>query len=75
MIDGNTFGLTILYLSELTLFPRLAAGVHWFRLICAAEGADMGETFKALLHSLAGGLSKGPFNHEARAEVGLEQAW
>ncbi|KAK9841403.1 hypothetical protein WJX74_005146 [Apatococcus lobatus] len=54
---------------------HVAVGVHWFRLICAAEGADMGETFKALLHNLAGGLAKGPFNHEARAEVGLKQAW
>ena len=43
--------------------------------MCAAKGVDTGETFKALLHSLAGGLSKGPFNHKARAEVGLEQEW
>jgi len=48
-------------------------GVAWFERICAALGASSAATYRHWLASLAPDLLKGPFNHAARAEVGLSR--
>ncbi|KAK9805659.1 hypothetical protein WJX72_010644 [[Myrmecia] bisecta] len=54
---------------------HVAVGVAWFRRICSALEADPGTSFRVLLSELCPNLLKGPFNHETRVEVGLEQSW
>lgn len=56
---------------------HVAVGVSWFRRVCAAlgDGAPAAR-YRALLAQLAPDLLKGvpPYNHAARAEVGLPRA-
>ncbi|KAI8466191.1 MAG: hypothetical protein J3K34DRAFT_387568 [Monoraphidium minutum] len=54
---------------------HVAIGVGWFKRVCAATGAPPPPSFRALLAALSPELLKGPFNHEARAEVGLPREW
>ncbi|CAG9467607.1 unnamed protein product [Pedinophyceae sp. YPF-701] len=56
---------------------HVAIGVSWFVRVCDALGErDYGEAFRADMR--AAGLVdvlRGPFNHGARAEVGMDRAW
>lgn len=54
---------------------HVAVGVAWFRAVCGAIGVDPATRFAQTLTSLCPDLLKGPFNHEAREEVGLAREW
>ncbi|CAD7700944.1 unnamed protein product [Ostreobium quekettii] len=54
---------------------HVAVGVAWFTRVCDALGEDPGCVFRAELAALCPDLLKGPFNHEAREEVGLQRGW
>ncbi|MEZ5895640.1 MAG: ferritin-like domain-containing protein [Parvularculaceae bacterium] len=51
---------------------HVAAGVRWFRRICAGRGVNPVETFHRLVRQRFNGELKPPFNDEARALAGLE---
>eukprot|EP00775_Hariotina_reticulata_P012203 gene12203-12340_t len=54
---------------------HVAVGVIWFTRLCAALAMDPPTTFRSWLTALAPELLKGPFNHPARQEVGLQRSW
>jgi uncharacterized ferritin-like protein (DUF455 family) len=50
---------------------HVAIGAKWFRFLCAREGKDAAETFRALVRANFRGGLKPPFNDLARAAAGL----
>lgn len=64
--------LEIIYRDEIT---HVAAGVRWFRHVCAARGLDPETAYADRLTRLHPGGLKGPFNAEARTEAGMPAAW
>lgn len=53
---------------------HVAAGSRWFAFACALEGVEPRSTFNALLKEFARGSLFGPFNVEARAQAGFDEA-
>ncbi|HET8818886.1 MAG TPA: ferritin-like domain-containing protein [Xanthomonadaceae bacterium] len=53
---------------------HVAAGSRWFRWHCERAGVDPHPTFRALLREHARDVLHGPFNLEARAAAGFDQA-
>ena len=54
---------------------HVAVGVAWFTRLCFALGSEPGAVFRGWLNALCPELLKGPFNHDARREVGLQEDW
>ncbi|MEO8161143.1 MAG: ferritin-like domain-containing protein [Arenimonas sp.] len=53
---------------------HVAIGSRWFAWCCEREGKAPGETFLELLHDVARGAIRGPFNLEARRAAGFDDA-
>lgn len=53
----------------------MAVGVHWFRRVCGVLGLDPQHEFRSWAAHTNPDALKGPFNHEARALVGMERNW
>lgn len=64
--------LDIIYRDEIT---HVAAGVRWFRHVCAARGLVPETEYQARLPRLHPGGLKGPFNAEARGAAGMPAEW
>jgi len=64
--------LTIIYNEEIA---HVAAGVNWFKYICALENRTENAYFRALLKDHFKGSLKPPFNIEARDLAGLERSF
>jgi len=54
---------------------HVAAGVRWFRAICAAGGERPDAAFRERLDRHFAGPLKRPFNGEARDRAGFPRAW
>ncbi|MEL6363301.1 MAG: ferritin-like domain-containing protein [Pseudomonadota bacterium] len=54
---------------------HVAAGVRWFKAVCAARGVEAGPYFRHLVGTRFAGSLKPPFNETARAEAGFEAAF
>jgi hypothetical protein len=54
---------------------HVAVGVAWFRRTCAALDSEPGGLFRAWVGHLCPDVLKGPFNDDARVEVGLQREW
>ncbi|HVI26346.1 MAG TPA: ferritin-like domain-containing protein [Xanthomonadaceae bacterium] len=52
---------------------HVAAGSRWYRWLCARDGVDPRERFRALLAAHARPVLYGPFNREARAAAGFDE--
>ena len=50
---------------------HVAAGVHWFKQVCAIRGDSPPDAWRALVATHFGGSLKPPFNDSARAAAGL----
>ncbi|MCA1940268.1 MAG: ferritin-like domain-containing protein [Caenispirillum bisanense] len=71
--DAETVAvLDVIYRDEIT---HVAAGVRWFRHVCAARGLDPQADYDARLARLYPGGLKGPFNGPAREEAGMPAGW
>ncbi|WP_404385027.1 ferritin-like domain-containing protein [Caenispirillum salinarum] len=64
--------LDVIYRDEIT---HVAAGVRWFRHVCASRGLDPEAEYADRLKRLHPGGLKGPFNDDARAEAGMPAGW
>ena len=54
---------------------HVAVGVAWFRHVCLALSVDPKEAFAAEIRTHAPESLRGPFNHAARVDAGLEPDW
>jgi len=54
---------------------HVAVGVVWFNRVCSALERPAEESFRDTMGRLCPDLLTGFFNHDARQEVGLPQAW
>ena len=54
---------------------HVAVGVAWFRHICAVLSVDPCAAFSAEIRTHAPESLRGPFNHAARVDAGLEPDW
>ena len=70
--DESTAEILELILRE--EIAHVAAGTRWFRWHCEQRGVDPTSTFRALLREYAGGVLHPPFNLEARAAAGFDEA-
>jgi uncharacterized ferritin-like protein (DUF455 family) len=51
--------------------PHVAAGVRWFKHVCAVRGTDPVATYQELVRTRFKGTLKPPFNAEARGRAGM----
>ena len=54
---------------------HVAVGVAWFRHVCLALSVDPKEAFSAEIRTHAPESLRGPVNHAARVDAGLEPDW
>mgnify|MGYP005812785343 CR=1 FL=1 len=64
--------LAVIYRDEQ---QHVAAGVRWFRYLCARRGIDGERTFQALVRRHFRGALKPPFNFDARDRAGFERTF
>jgi len=55
--------------------PHVAAGMRWFRHLCAARGLDPVATFHEMVRTRYRGQLKAPFAEAARAKAGFAEAF
>ena len=70
--DDATAGILEVILREEV--AHVAAGSRWFRWHCDRAGVEPHATFRALLREHARDVLHGPFNLEARAAAGFDEA-
>jgi uncharacterized ferritin-like protein (DUF455 family) len=70
--DRTPPALEVIYRDEIR---HVAAGVRWFRFLAERRGLDPQSAYHRLLSERFPGGLKPPFNHQARAEAGMERDW
>jgi uncharacterized ferritin-like protein (DUF455 family) len=71
--DEASAGILDVILSEEV--GHVAAGMRWFRALCAKSGQDPVESFHTLVRTRFRGGLKPPFNEAAREQAGLSPAF
>lgn len=75
LASGDTDTATIMKTIAEEEIPHVRAGVRWFEYICARRQVEPVSTFRTLVRTRFKGTLKPPFNHAARQQAGLHDAY